>query len=435
MIKYLLRLFLPLLFGAVPVMSFSQCNTNPSVTYTIQPTAIREIYIVNGMSKPWKGGDTLKIPAGVYDHIEIDSFGGDQCRDIIIINSGGLVSTKIMRFKSNVHHVKVLGSGSPGITYGFKTGTFGFDRVNHFTMERIECGPNPNGVGIYGKVVPEAGKPWLWYPAYTATKVTINNCYVHDIAGEGMYIGHTYPGGDPDQGMRIPQRMDSVTISNNIVTNTGWDGIQLSNARNGCMIFGNTVSNFGLIDKGSQRAGIISGGNTNAQVFNNIVTNGTGNGIQFFGYGKMNCYNNTVTNVGNTAENPKGEESFYARAYINSVEQNPKQQLSIYDNVFNQPKPLGAIRLNTEDNNSDLPVLLNNKFCFTTPPPANWQSLYIILPSGYTNVNNTLSCGGVVIPKIKLWDTVLFFDPTTNKHYYKLNGKWFTLDGKEVEVE
>lgn len=376
----------------------SACNTLPPKTWIVGPTQPGEIYIKDASSKGWRGGDTLKIPAGTYSVIEIDSFGGDPCRDIVIINSGGLVNvTGSMRFQSDVHHVKILGIGSVE-KYGFKCKNFAFNRANHFTMGNIECGPNlpdatgkGGGVGIYGKQDPYEGQPWTHYPNYTSTKITINNCYVHDVAGEGLYIGHTYPSGDPAQGNRIPQRMDSVTISNCIVTNCGWDGIQLSNATDGNLIYGNTVTNFGVNDIDGQRAGIISGGNTNSNVYNNTVINGKGNGIEFFGYGKIECYWNTITNVGNTITNPKGEESIYARPYRNPVEVRPRMALVIRDNQINFPKEWGAIRLNNEDNNSELAVLINNRFCIANDT-TTWKKDYIIVPVGYTDVNNTISC-------------------------------------------
>lgn len=374
----------------------SNCNVASPVTYTLSETAPGEIYIPNASGMPWKGGDTLKILAGTYNVIEIDSFGGDPCRDIIITNSGGQVivnTSSGMRFNKDVHYVKVLGNGHSGTTYGFKTVSFGSSRSNHFTVRRVEVGPNPNGVGFYIKQDPYVDNTATQYPNYTSTKITIDSCYVHDVDGEGMYVGHTYPDGDPAQGNRIPQRLDSVTISNNIVTNTGWDGIQLSNARNDAKIFNNTVTNFGLLDIDGQRAGIILGGNTRGKVYSNTVTNGKGNGIQVFGYGTNEVYSNTVTNVGNTTTNTNGEESIYGQDYLNSVESNPKQLINIHDNQINYPKSRGAIRFN-QGANSDPTLLVDNNFCFTIAPPSNWQQLYIFLQSGFTNTNNVLACAG-----------------------------------------
>jgi hypothetical protein len=370
----------------------ADCNAKAPVNYILGPTKPGEIYITNAGNRGWKGGDTIRILAGTYSVIEIDSFGGDKCRDIIIMNTGGLVNvTGPIRLQNDVHHVKIMGTGVSGLTYGFKCKSFAFNRANHYLMSNIEVGPNTDGVGIYGKQDPYVGKPWTQYPNYVSRKITINNCYVHDVSGEGMYIGHTYPGADRYNDYLIPQRMDSVIISNNLVINCGWDGIQLSNARNGCKIFGNTVINFGIKDIDGQRAGIISGGNTQADVYNNIVTNGTGNGIQVFGYGIMSIYGNVITNAGNTKNNVKGEELFYGIAGINTVEINPVQSLIIFDNQFNYPKEWGAIRVYA--NNNSTPVnLYNNRFCFVVKPPSDWQARYILLSPGYRNVNNTLIC-------------------------------------------
>jgi hypothetical protein len=369
------------------------CNTAKPVSYTIAPTQPGEIYITNAINKGWKGGDTLKIPAGTYSVIEIDSFGGDPCRDIVVINDGQVNVTGSMRFQKDVRYVKVI-----AINKGIKCKNFAFNRVTRFTIDGIEIGPNPDGVGIYGKQDPYINQPWTQYPNYVSRNITITNCYVHDVAGEGMYIGHTAPDGDPYnlEGTKriIPQRMDSVTISNCIVTNCGWDGIQLSNARNGCKIFGNTVTNFGMLDLDGQRAGIIIGGNTSGDAYNNTVTNGMGNGIQFFGYGRMECYGNTITNVGNTKKNTLGEESIYGQAYPSAVEPtNPKQAMVIHDNQVNYPKPRGVARIN--DNNNSEPVnFYNNKICLAASQPVliDWEKALIFFQVGYRFVNNTLWC-------------------------------------------
>lgn len=375
----------------------SACNQLPPKTWIINPTTPGEIYITNASGKGWKGGDTLKIPAGTYSVIEIDSFSGDACRDIVIINDGGLVNvTGSIRIQKDVRYVKVLGNGAPGITYGFKCKNFAFNRVNHFTMGNIECGPNlktatnSGGVGIYGKQDPYANQPWTWYPNYVSTKITINNCYVHDVDGEGMYIGHTYPDGDPDQGNRIPIRLDSVTISNCIVENCGWDGIQVSNARSGNKIFNNKVTNFGWHDFDGQRAGIISGGNSQTDVYNNTVTNGMGNGIEFFGYGLMKCYGNTITNVGNTLKHVNGEESIYAMAYLNKVEKNPPMELVVDNNQINEPKLWGIIRVNA--NNNTVPtVFINNKVCMAAGSTVDWKSIVFLEPDA-SIINNSTFC-------------------------------------------
>ena len=380
------------------------CNQATGVRYVLAPSG-GDIYITNGYAQPWRGGDTLDIPSGTYGVIEIDSFGGDPCRPIYIRNTGGQVNvTTAIRFKKDVHYVEVIGNGHAGTTYGFKTKTWGSDRVSWFTARRWEIGPNASGVGIFLKQDPvDTLNPSHQYGAYINRKIWIDSMYVHNIGGEGMYIGHTGPGGNEETYGRIPQRGDSITISNCIVDSTDWDGIQLSNARDGCLIYNNRVTNFGLIDMGSQRAGIISGGNTNAKIYNNHVESGRGNGIQMFGYGLIEVYNNTIKDAGLTTSHVNGEESMFSNAYLNTVETNPEQTLLIYNNYFVNPKARGAIRCSNDGGVLDTVIIQSNRFCFPSPPTEPWKNSYIFVPTGYTDTNNTLSCnstgGGRMPPR------------------------------------
>lgn len=380
-------------YSQVNVYNGIPCNEAAPVTYTIAPTSPGEIYITNASTRGWKGGDTLLIPAGTYSVIEIDTFGGDPCRPITIRNVGGqVVVTGPMRFKSDVHYVQILGKDSAGINYGFKCQSFAFDRVMNFTMSRIEIGPNPSGTGITGKQNPDSTKSATLYPNYISQKILIEYCYVHDVAGEGMYIGNTAPNADPYYGYKIPQRNDSVTIRYNIVRNTGWDAIQLSNARNGALIYGNTVDSFGLLNGDGQRAGIILGGNTNGKVYDNVITNGYGNGLQFFGYGVLEGYNNTITNVGLTNSHANGEQSFFSNNYVNSVETNPLQTIHLYNNYFTQIRARGAIQVQNDNAWLDTTILENNKFCFAVDPGVDWKDDYLIITGGYTDTNNQKYC-------------------------------------------
>jgi hypothetical protein len=150
-------------------------------------------------------------------------------------------------------------------------------------------------IGIYCKPIPDTSNANANYPTiFTNDSLYIHNTYIHNIGGEGMYIGDTYPNADPYVGNVIPGRLNHVEIAFNIVDGTDWDGIQLSNARSGAKIHDNTVLNFGRINMGAQQAGIILGGNTNGKVYNNTVRFGTGNGIECFGYGLNEIYSNEV---------------------------------------------------------------------------------------------------------------------------------------------
>jgi hypothetical protein len=108
----------------------------------------------------------------------------------------------------------------------------------------------------------------------------------------------------------------------------------------------------------------------------------------------MECYWNTITNVGNTEKNVNGEEGVYSRPYPSKVEPNPPLTLIIRENKFNYSKKLGAVRANNEDNNTALVSIIDNKLCFSVEPPANWPALYFFVPinSIITGNTSTLAC-------------------------------------------
>jgi hypothetical protein len=390
--KNLLMVLLALLGGRV---SYAQCNTAAPVTYYITQTSPGEIYRPNGSA--WKGGDTIKITGTNYSVVEFYGVGGDACRDLVIMPQTTL-TTPNFRIKGNSHHIKVWGGNN---LYGIKVngGPLAITKSHHIWADNIEC--TGGSIGVYCKQDYDVADPETWQPGYTMTKIKLTNLWIHDIDGEGFYVGHTQPDGVVYNGVnRVPIRLDSVEISNCLVERTNWDGIQLSNARNGCKIFNNTVTDYGLLNLGSQQAGIILGSNTNADVYNNIVSRGTGNGIELFGYGVINCYNNTLENCGydNTSN---GQQTIYASDYVTLSESNSKQTVLINNNLVKNPKPSGAIMVTGYANNSNPSTIKDNRVCLVAPP-SNWLSLYIkIYTVGSTITGNIIDCNSQVALPVK----------------------------------
>jgi hypothetical protein len=375
--------------------AFAQCNSAAPVTHYITQTAPGEIYRPNGSA--WKGGDTVKITGTSYSVIEFYGVGGDACRDLVIMPQTTL-TTPVFRFKGNSHHIKVWGGPT---TYGIKIsgGSLAVTKCHHIWADNMEI--SGGSIGVYCKQDYDAADPETWQPGYVMRKLKFTNLWVHDINGEGFYVGHTQPDGVDYSGtIRIPIRLDSVEISNCLVERTQWDGIQLSNAKNGCKIFNNTVKDFGLLNRGSQQAGIILGSNTNADVYNNKVSNGTGNGIELFGYGVINCYNNTLESCGADGT-AIGQQSIYASDYVTLTETNPKQTVLISNNLIKNPQTSGAIMVTGYANNSNPSVVQANKLCISAPPP-NWLSLYVkVYPVGSTVSGNLLNCSNLVTLPVK----------------------------------
>lgn len=368
-------------------MGYAQCNTAAPVTHYIAQTAPGEIYRPNGAN--WKGGDTVKITGTNYSVIEFYNVGGDACRDLVIMPQSSLTTTAF-RIKGNCRNIKVWGGRSQ---YGIKivNGALAVTKSHHIWADNIEA--SGGSIGVYCKQDYDASDPETWQPGYVMRKMKFTNLWLHDINGEGMYVGHTSPDGIVYNGVnRVPIRLDSVEISNCVVERTQWDGIQLSNARSGCKIFNNRVSNYGLLNKSSQQAGIILGSNTNADVYGNTITNGTGNGIELFGYGIIKCYNNTLENCGSDGS-ALGQHSLYASDYVTQSESNPKQTAIITNNSIKSPPLAGAIMVTGYANNSFPATVQNNRLCISNAP-ANWLAVYIkVYPAGSTVSGNTLDCG------------------------------------------
>ena len=384
--------------GAIQTLS-TGCNSNAPVTYMLTQTGPGEIYRPN--SSLWKGGDTIKITGTSYSVIEFYNVAGDACRPLVIMPAT-TVSTPVFRFKGNSRYIKLWGGKTQ---YGIKVngGPLAITSCNHIEVDNVETTGGSNGV--YCKQDVDYADPMTWSPNYRMTKLTFKNMWIHDVHGEGMYIGITQPDGltvrSTYSGLDtviVPIRLDSVEISNNLLERCDWDGIQLSNARNGNKIFNNTIRNYGTINMSSQQAGLILGGNCNGDIYNNTITQGTGNGIQAFGYGVVNIYGNTLDSCGydgkTNSNGTEGQQSIYASDFLNNIEVNPKQTINAYNNNVKHPKSSGAIFITDYYNNSLASSVYNNIFCIPNAA-STWQNLYLKLNvPGSSNSNNTLSCTG-----------------------------------------
>ncbi|MBC7935642.1 MAG: tandem-95 repeat protein [Rhizobacter sp.] len=380
------------------------CNSNAPVTHyltrTNTGTGVLEIYRPNGSA--WKGGDTVKITGNYYSVIELYNIAGDPCRPIVIMPQTTL-TTPVFRIKGNSRYVKIWGGPTQ---YGIKItpGAIAVNLSHHIEVNNVEC--SGGSVGVYAKQDVVYSDPMTWHPNYRMSNLVFKNMWVHDIQGEGMYIGITQPDGltvtSTYSGLDttiLPIRLDSVEVSNCIVERTDWDGIQLSNARNGNKIINNTVRNYGRINMSAQQAGIILGGNCSGDISGNTILRGTGSGIQVFGYGVINISNNVLDSCGyNGQSNPNGSfglQTIYANDYIINSESNPKQTINAFGNAVNHPLTGGGIFITDYLNNSFPSSVYNNTFCIPGAG-ANWQSIYIkAYVPGSIVTNNTLSCSTV----------------------------------------
>lgn len=376
----------------------SSCNTAPPVVYNLSNTGSPgEIYRPTNI---WKGGDTIKIMGTNYSVIEFYGGGGDKCNPVVIVANTSLF-TNSLRFKGGAEYYKVLSTGS-GIdtttVRNFKAGSVGGGHSKHIEINGLEIGNDNKDVGLYWKQDVNYADRTTWSTGYRSSGNRFIGNWLHDGGGEAMYIGDTdalgetvtstYSGLDT---LIYPMVVDSLTIAYNIVTRWGWDGIQISGARDGNAIYGNFIKDVGLKNEPSQKCGIIGGGNTNVDIYNNTIVSSTGNGIEIFGYGVSNVFGNTFKNT--------GEASFFSNSYATAQNAtDPLQQINFYNNVIENPPLDGAIRMYNDFRGHAPHNIYNNTFCIPGANPATWQATYITVytPPTSTFSNNTLYCGPVI---------------------------------------
>ncbi|WP_341836319.1 PKD domain-containing protein [Chitinophaga pollutisoli] len=267
---------------------------------------------INGNNYTIEPGDTICVKAGNYAYIQFMNFTGSADKPLVFINCGGQVRVgdggNYGLIFNNVKYFKITGSGSAD-KYGFRidgvskrlsTGLAMGKGCTDYEAERIEI--TGSEAGLMAKVNPDCD-PMNQYPNFAIRNISIHDIYIHDVLGEGMYIGNTAPNGTPTvcDGVTknlLPPRIYNLKVYNNITENTGWDGIQVASAPENVEIYNNSVYNFGTVNKGSQQAGIILGGESNGKVYNNKIIKGTGNALEVFGVGLCLVYNNIIADAG-----------------------------------------------------------------------------------------------------------------------------------------
>ncbi|HEX2536625.1 MAG TPA: right-handed parallel beta-helix repeat-containing protein, partial [Chitinophagaceae bacterium] len=266
---------------------------------------------LDGAKMGVKPGDKVCFKAGKYKYVNIANFNGTAAKPITFVNCGGQVVVGGYTYGfviTRSSFFRFTGTGVAGLEYGFKvdgtgarlgtgfaasTGSTEFE-VDHLEITRTE-------VGVMAKTTANCD-PISWEANFTARNLSFHDIYVHDVTGEGFYIGpttinvtFTCNGKTMTQGS---PKIHGLKIYNCTTVNTGWDGIQVASTPVGCEVFDNTVKNFGTAKHNAQQGGIIIGGLTSGKCYNNYIEKGTGNGIQVFGVGKVEVFNNVVVDAG-----------------------------------------------------------------------------------------------------------------------------------------
>ncbi len=274
---------------------------------------------ISGDSTSWwymqvNAGDTLVLQSQhSWTYLRMENYYGTSACPIVVMNEGGQVWMRDGIDATNVHHLKITGSGAANTYYGFKVYNPVFDgysvaigisgKTKNVEVERVDV--LHKGYGVWAKQDPQCDQSFN-YPNYVMDSIEIHHSRFKRIWQDCIYAGNTDPLGDRIvwcNGVEthpIPMRMSNVNIHHLIIDSCGRTGIQLSGADAGInRISDNIVTNCGYEYNQWQGTGISIGGMTrNCYVYNNVVRNTFLYGIFDLGADSSFVYNNVIDSSG-----------------------------------------------------------------------------------------------------------------------------------------
>jgi hypothetical protein len=257
-------------------------------------------------------GDTVYLKAGFRDKLLIRNFKGSPDKPITFMNKGGIVSVQTNDYYGisilNCRYIRFSGQGNSTNFYGIQInkvldgsgigiGSLSSDfEIDHVLIE------NCNHSGIFAKTDPDCTLK-VTRDSFTQFNTSIHDNYILNVGNEGMYIGSSFYSGytincNGKDTMVMPPVLNNVKVYNNTVQHTGWDGIQVSSAPLHCQIYNNTITDDSQAEVSNQMSGILIGGGSGCDCYNNLITNGKGDGIENHGLGSNKIYNNIIVNAG-----------------------------------------------------------------------------------------------------------------------------------------
>lgn len=264
-------------------------------------------------------GDTICIPAGDYPNLSIGHLNGSPEAPVVIQNCGGVVRIGVNNtggytflIGSHSSYFEINGSGTPGIEYGFElvgtptsegggavNGIILQEHTDHFEVHHVFIN-HVRGSGLVCLTRAVCDDPSTWRQNYVMEDIKIHHIKVVGTGLEGFYIGRTADyqvdnSCTPDT-LYNPLIKD-IEIYDNTFDSTGNDAIQLALAYYGTNLIHDNYINYPGINGGyGQGMGILIGGNTRAEVYNNVINHAQSLPVQILGSGLTKFYNNVICN-------------------------------------------------------------------------------------------------------------------------------------------
>ena len=360
------KIFLILLISIFVFSISALANINDNCTIEIAS----DVLLVDGATI--SPGDVVCLMAGEKDYLFLRDIQGTEAQPITIVNKGGAVIIDTDHFYGikfdNCKHIIFSGAGEDGLQYGIQVKRVGngagmsIDNMStNVEVAFVEISFT-SIAGIYAKTEPYQGdcNNLITRDVFTMYDLSIHDCYLHDLADEGLYIGSSKYTGQTisqcDNIVVLPHVIEGVEIYNNVVERAGWDGIQVSSSPVNCNIFENLIRFDSEEEEYGQMSGILIGGGAKCDCYNNKIIDGKGDGIDVLGLGFMKIFNNLIVRAGRSYK-PNEPDKFKHGIYVGEIVNSANATFKLYNNTIISPKSSGVKYVNAD---ASMGYIINN---------------------------------------------------------------------------
>lgn len=368
-----------------------------------------ETTVIDGNSSPFNqllAGDTVFLMPGMRDFLLIRNFRGKPQKPFVFINQTGIVRINTNHIYGisiqDCRHFKLTGSGDKSIFYGIQidrvangagigVGSMSSDyEIDHISIKNVPIG------GVYAKTDPDCSL-LSTRDKFIQTNTQIHDMYIENAGNEGIYAGSTAWLGqnvtcNGKDTLLFPATLEGVKIYKNIIKNSGWDGIQVSSATRNCQVYDNQIYNDSQAEYTNQMSGILLGGGSRCDCYNNLIIDGKGDGIENHGLGGNLIFNNIIVNAGkNYYPNDYEASKMKHGIFLSDISTLPDSSFYILNNTIINPKSDG-IRFSSSKSKRNLIAsnAIINPGNFDYYQSGNLQftgsDSYIMIPSKQTEV-------------------------------------------------
>jgi hypothetical protein len=355
--------------------------------------------MIVGNSSPYnqvQPGDTVFIQSGIRDLLRIKNFAGSEDHPIIFMNYKGVVTMNSTGAYGialdNCKYVRLTGSGDPSDFYGIniKQVSHGagvsFDALStNYEMDHVKISNDPLA-GLYAKTDPDCTFNST-RDKFTQYDTWIHDNYIDSTGNEGMYIGNSFYNGETincngKDTVLFPSILSGVRVYNNIVKSSGWDGIQVSCASVDCQVFNNIIMYDSQAGVYGQMTGIILGGGSKCDCYNNNISEGKGDGIEDHGLGGNRIFNNLIIDAGRTFYPGDQSQKKYG-IYVDDVSVQPDSSYRILFNDIINPKCDGVRFKSVKSKNNKI---VSNVIINPGDYPQYGNAAYVNIPDPSSDV-------------------------------------------------